>query len=91
MLPCRIPLAAVAAVTAALAVAVPAASAATTGPIVDPQVCSLLNPAAGPFAPTNFPGGASLTAVLAKAGATVNCPASASAPAAPPSLLLPFL
>ena len=77
--------------TAALAIAVPAASASaatTSGPTVDPQVCQLLNIAEGPFGPTMFFGGASLAATLAHAGATVNCPA----PAPQQSLLpLPFL
>jgi hypothetical protein len=79
------PLAAVAAVTAALAVAVPAtASAATASPAtVDPQVCQLLNVVGGPFGPTHFVGGASLADVLAKAGSSVGC----AAPAPSPSLL----
>jgi hypothetical protein len=96
MLPCRKPLAAVAAVTAAFAFAVPAVSAsAATTVTVDPQVCALLNPTTGPFAPfgafgpTMVAGGASLASVLSKAGATVNCPAAKAAPAAAPSLL-PF-
>jgi hypothetical protein len=85
----RMPLAAVAAVTAALAVAVPAASAsaATTAPAtVDPQVCQLLNVVGGPFGPTHFIGGASLADVLAKAGNSVGC----AAPAPSPSLLPTF-
>jgi ABC-type sugar transport system substrate-binding protein len=71
-------LAALAGVTAALAVAVPAASASaatTAGPTVDPQVCQILNFAQGPFGPSLFFGGASLQATLAQAGSTVNCPA----------------
>jgi hypothetical protein len=75
------PLAALATVVTALAIAVPAAtaSAATaTGPTVDPQVCQLLNLAEGPFGPTQFLiGGASLGNVLNRAGASVNCPAPA--------------
>ncbi|HWE08368.1 MAG TPA: hypothetical protein VG325_03380 [Solirubrobacteraceae bacterium] len=88
MLSCRTPLAALAAVTAALAVAVPAAGAATTAPTVDPQVCQLLSSTTtGPFAPTQFFGGASLGAVLTSAGNSVNCPA----PAPQQSLLPPIL
>jgi type IV secretory pathway VirB2 component (pilin) len=89
----RKPLAALAGVTAALAFAVPAASASaatTTTPIVDPQVCQLLNFAQGPFGPTaSFFGGASLGATLAQAGSSVGC----APPPAPTSLLpgLPFL
>jgi hypothetical protein len=82
----RKPQAALAAVTVALAVAVPAAnaSAATTAArAVDPQVCQLLNVTRGPFGPTQFIGGASLSNVLANAGATVSCPP----PAPQPSLL----
>ena len=90
MLSRRTPLAALAAVTAALAVAVPVASASaatTAAPTVDPQVCQLLNISmVGPFAPTQFLiGGASLAAVLANAGASVNCPAPA-----PQTPLLPI-
>jgi hypothetical protein len=45
---------------------------------VDPQVCQLLNSTTtGPFAPTQFIGGASLGTVLTNAGSTVNCPAPA--------------
>lgn len=80
MLSRRKSLAALASVTAALAVVVPAAgaSAATTSaPTVNPQVCQLLNLAEGPFGPTMFFGGASLNATLQQAGSTVNCPAPA--------------
>jgi type IV secretory pathway VirB2 component (pilin) len=92
MLSHRKPLAALAGVTAVLAFAVPVASASaasTTAPIVDPQVCQLLNFAQGPFGPTAFIGGASLAATLAQAGSTVGC----AAPAPQPSLLpaFPFL
>jgi hypothetical protein len=77
-------LAALAAVTGALAVAIPAtsASAATpaTGPIVDPTVCQLLSITEGPFGPTMFIGGASLAHVLATAGNSVGCPAPTPAP-----------
>jgi hypothetical protein len=79
----RKPLTALAAVTLALAVAVPAvsASAATTpAPTVDPQVCALLNPTMGPFGPMQFMGGASLANVLANAGASVGCPRPAPRP-----------
>ena len=74
--------AALVALTAAVAVAVPAssASAQTAAPAVDPQVCSLLNTAQGPFGPGMFFGGASLDSVLANAGSSVGC---APAPAAP--------
>ena len=68
--------AALACVTAALAVGLPAASASAT-PTVDPQVCTLLSFAEGPFGPTMFFGGSSLGAVLQHAGSTVNCPAPA--------------
>ena len=74
----RKPLAVLAGVTAALAIAVPAASASaatTPGPTVDPQVCRLLSLAEGPFGPAQFLGGASLGSVLMQAGSTVNCPA----------------
>ena len=76
----RKPLAALAGVTAALAFAVPAASAsaATTpafpGPIVDPQVCQLLNLSLA-LPPAQFPSGAGLAAVLNHVGASVGCPA----------------
>jgi hypothetical protein len=84
MLSHRKPLAALATVTAVLAVAVPAASASaatSAAPSVDPQVCQLLNSTqTGFFAPTMFFGGASLANTLANAGATVNCPAPAPAP-----------
>jgi hypothetical protein len=68
-------------------VAVPAASASaatTRAPIVDPQVCGLVDLAMGPFGPTQFIGGASLANVLAGAGASVGC-----APPAPQPSLLP--
>jgi hypothetical protein len=72
----RKPLAALAAVTAALAIAVPAASAnaaTTTSPTVDPTVCQLLTFSEGPFGPGLFIGGASLTNTLVNAGNTVGC------------------
>jgi hypothetical protein len=88
MLSRRKPLAALAAVTAALAVAIPAtsANAATTASSVDPTVCQLLNITAGPFGPTHFIGGASLANVLAGAGNSVGC-----APLAPQQPLFPGL
>ena len=96
MLSRRKPLAALAGLTVALAVAVPAAtaSAATSpGPTVDPQVCTLLSIAEGPFGPTQFFGGAfggtSLGNVLNNAGSTVNCPAAAPQPSWPPIPLQP--
>jgi hypothetical protein len=62
------------AVTAALAVAVPAASAsAATTPLVDPTVCQLLDLAKGPMGPTMGLGGSSLADVLGRAGASVGC------------------
>ena len=77
----RMPLAALATVVAALAIAVPAATASaatTSGPTVDPTVCQLLDFAQGPFGLSGFPiGGASLGNVLSQAGASVNCPAPA--------------
>jgi type IV secretory pathway VirB2 component (pilin) len=77
----RKPLAALATVVTALAIAVPvgtASAATTSGPTVDPQVCQLLNFAEGPFGLTQFPvGGATLGNVLTQAGASVNCPAPA--------------
>jgi hypothetical protein len=77
------PVAALAAVTAALVIAVPAASAsaAANTPTVDPTVCQLLNPPMGPFGPAQFIGGASLANVLANAGASVGC-----APPGPPAV-----
>jgi hypothetical protein len=84
----RKPLAALAALTAAIAVAVPAASAnAATprAPIVDPTVCQLLTLTEGPFGPGMFIGGASLTNTLVGAGNMVGC-----APPAPQQGLLPF-
>jgi hypothetical protein len=71
----RKPLAAFAALTAALAVAVSAAdaSATTTAGAVDPQVCQLLSATTGPSGPTHVTGGASLANVLANAGASVGC------------------
>ena len=88
MLSRKKPLAALAAVTAALAVALPAASASaqTPGPTVDPQVCQALNTTMGPFGPAQFIGGASLARVLAHAAATVNCPAPASQPSLLPTV-----
>jgi hypothetical protein len=88
MLSRRKPLAAIAVLTAAIAVAVPVAgaSAATTAPAVDPTVCQLLNTTSRPFGPTMVVGGASLASVLANAGATVGC----AAPAPQPSLLPAF-
>ena len=80
---CRKPMAAVAAVTAALALAVPAMSASaktTQNPTVDPTVCGILNEGMGPFGPTMFLGGASLKNTLAQAGNTVGCPAAPSKP-----------
>ena len=68
--------AALAAVTAALAVAVPAtsASAATTAaPGVDPTVCQLTNLAIGPFGLAYVPGGPALANTLTQAGASVGC------------------
>ena len=66
-------LAALAAGTATLAVAIPAGSA-SAAPTVDPQVCQLLGFATGPFGPTQFMfGGASLANVLEHASASVNC------------------
>ena len=80
MLSRRKSLMAATAVTAALAVAVPAASAnAATTPGVDPTVCSLLDLAKGPFGPAAGLGGSSLADVLSRAGASVGC----SAPARP--------
>jgi hypothetical protein len=77
-------LAGLAAVTAALAVALPATSA-SAAPIVDPQVCQLLNPTMGPLGPTQFVGGDSLANILTSAGASVGCPAPG-----PQSPLLPW-
>jgi hypothetical protein len=72
----RKPLTALAAVTAALALAVPAASAnAATTPTVDPTVCQILNNEMRPFGPTMFLGGDSLRSTLANAGSSVGCPA----------------
>ena len=80
MLPRRKPLVALAAATATLAIAVPVTSAsAAATPAVDPQVCTLLSPASGPFSPTSVVGGASLANVLASARGTVGCPAAAAA------------
>ena len=84
MLSRRKPQAALAAVTAALAVAVPAASAgaqATPNPNIDPTVCQLFNAQMGPYGLTRYPGGASLAGVLTNAGSTVGC--TVSAPAQP--------
>lgn len=66
-------------VTAALVVGLPAVSASADtapSPTVDPLVCQLLTPAPGVGWVL---GGASLSNVLAQAGASVNCPASAPA------------
>ncbi|MDA0165699.1 hypothetical protein OM076_35860 [Solirubrobacter ginsenosidimutans] len=65
---------AAAAVSAAFAATIPAASAnAATTPIVDPTVCSLLDIAKGPLGPTSGLGGSSLADVLSRAGASVGC------------------
>jgi ABC-type sugar transport system substrate-binding protein len=82
MLSRRKPLAALAAVTAALSIAVltASASAATPAPNVDPTVCQLMNISLGPWGPGMFPGGASLDATLAKAGGTVGCQAQSTSP-----------
>jgi hypothetical protein len=82
------PLAALAAVTAAVAIVVPAGASAatTTAPTVDPTVCQLLNVTRGPFGPTQFIGGASLASVLSTAGNSVGC-----APPAPQASLLPTI
>lgn len=89
MLSRRKSLAALASVSAALAIAVPAASAtaATSSPAVDPTVCQLVTSAMGPFGPTQFYGGASLAHVLTNAGSTVGCQA---APATQQSAMMPF-
>jgi hypothetical protein len=87
LLSLRKPLAALAAVTAALAVAVPAASAnatTTRASTVDPTVCQLLTFSEGPFGPGMFIGGASLTSTLVNAGNSVGC-----TPPAPQQGLLP--
>jgi hypothetical protein len=77
----RKPLAALATVVTALVIAVPAATATaatTSGPIVDPTVCQLLDVAQSPFGPTSLAiGGASLGTELSQVGASVNCPAPA--------------
>ena len=80
MLSRRKPLAALAGVTAALAIAVPAASASaatSAAPTVDPTVCQLLSLSEGPFGPTMFLGGGSLQSVLKNAGSSVGCAAPA--------------
>jgi hypothetical protein len=86
MLSCRKPLAALAAMAAAFAVAVPTASADATAapaaPSVDPTVCELLTISESPFGPTMFIGGASLLSTLTNAGNSVGC----AAPAPRPSL-----
>jgi hypothetical protein len=93
----RKPFAALAGLAVALAVALPAATASaatSSGPTVDPQVCTLLSIAEGPFGPTQFFGGAfggaSLGNVLQHAGSTVNCPAPAPQPSWP-TIPLPSL
>ena len=87
MLSRRKSLMAATAVTAALAAAIPtaSASAATSTPLVDPTVCSLLDLAKGPFGPTAGLGGSSLADVLSRAGASVGCsaPSRPSLPAFP--------
>ena len=80
MLSRRKPIVALAVVTAALAAAVPAASA-SAAVSVDPTVCQLMVMPAGPFGPAAFPGAASLATTLANAGATVGCAAPAQQPA----------
>lgn len=90
MLSRRKPLAALAAVTAALAIAATTASASaatTSAPAVDPTVCQLFNLSTGPFGPGMFLGGASLDATLAKAGSSVGCQAQ---PTSPQQSLLPL-
>ena len=84
----RKPLAALAALTATCAFAVPAATAsAATTPTVDPQVCQLFSLSETPFGPAGmFVGGASLSSVLTTAGSSVGCQA-----AAPQTSLLPTL
>jgi polyisoprenoid-binding protein YceI len=82
----RKPLAGLAALTAALAVAVPASTASAATPTVDPTVCELINTAQGPFGPAMFIGGASLKATLQTAGGSVGC-APAPAPQGPAALL----
>ena len=74
MLSGRKPLVALAAVTAALAAAVPAASAsaARTMVTVDPT-CQLLNLSAAEFRPGMFLGGATLDNTPATAGTAVSC------------------
>ena len=76
----RKPLAALAAVTTALAIAVPAATAGAASPrdaSVDPTVCQLYNYSSRPYGPTMFIGGASLANVLKSSASTVGCPAPA--------------
>jgi hypothetical protein len=88
MLSSRKPVAALAAVTAALAIAIPAASAnaaPAASPVVDPTVCQLLNFTQGPFGPGIFIGDASLTDTLTHAGDLVGC-----TPPAPEQGLMPF-
>jgi hypothetical protein len=90
MLSHRKPLIGLAAVTATLAVAIPAASAnaATTAgsATVDPTVCQLLNTTMGPFGPTRGIGGASLASVLANAGSSVGCAAAPAQPSLGPKI-----
>jgi hypothetical protein len=98
----RKPVAALAAVTAACAIAVlaPSASAASSpAPTVDPTVCQLFNISTGPFGPGMFLGGASLDATLANAGSMVGCqaqpqqsllPIGQAQPTSPQQSLLPL-
>ena len=91
MLSRRKSLAAVTAVTAALAVAAPTASADNApAPIVDPTVCQLLDIAGGQY--TQGYGGGSLADVLKQAGASVRCsaPAGGQSPQFVPQLV-PFV
>jgi hypothetical protein len=64
---------AAAAVTAALATAIPVATANAATPLVDPTVCQLLDLVKGPLGPTAGVGGSSLADVLGRAGASVGC------------------
>jgi type IV secretory pathway VirB2 component (pilin) len=93
MLSRRMPLMALAAVTAAFAVTVPAANASVAtnaDSAVDPTVCELLNSTRGPFGPSHFIiGGASLGSVLDGAGASVGCAPPPPPPARPSFPALP--